>query len=201
MRPTSRRISPTLAAGSTSPPEQPSAPSMPMVIADAGPVIALARIGHLELLRQVFGTVVLTSVVAEEIGIPGSPDTATARAGVGAIGEALAAGGLTIAKAGVEGSYQPLNPGVDAGECSTIALALLWQASGERVLVILDDRCGRAEARSQGLAIIGTAAVLVLAKERTLIPACAPLLIALREQGYFLSDGVVAAVLGQAGES
>ena len=174
---------------------------MPMVITDAGPVIALARIGHLDLLRQVFGTVVLTSVVAEEIGIPGSPDTATARAGVGAIGEALAAGGLTIAKAGVEGSYQPLNPGVDAGECSTIALALLWQASGERVLVILDDRCGRAEARSQGLAIIGTAAVLVLAKERTLIPACAPLLIALREQGYFLSDGVVAAVLGQAGDS
>ena len=81
------------------------------------------------------------------------------------------------------------------------ALALLRRASGERVLVILDDRCGRAEARSQGLAIIGTASVLVLAKERTLIPACAPLLIALREQDYFLSDGVVAAVLGQAGES
>lgn len=63
---------------------------MRMVIADAGPLIALARIGDLDLLRQVFGAVVLTSVVAEEIGIHGSPDTATARAGVGASREALA---------------------------------------------------------------------------------------------------------------
>lgn len=174
---------------------------MSVVIADAGPLIALARIGRLDLLRQVFGEVVLSSVVADEIGIPGSPDTAKARVDVGPIREAMAAGWLTIANPGVEGSYQPLNPGVDAGECSTIALALLRQAAGERVLVILDDRCGRAEARSQRLAIIGTAAVLVLAKERTLIPACAPLLIALREQGYFLSDGLVASVLGQAGEA
>ena len=97
--------------------------------------------------------------------------------------------------------YQPLNPGVDAGECSTIALALLRQGAGEKVLVILDDCCGRAEARSQGLAIIGMASVLVLARERNLIPVCALLLVALREQGYFLSDGVVAAVLAQAGEA
>ena len=88
--------------------------------------------------------------------------------------------------------FQPLNSGVDAGESSTISLALHWQATGERVLVIVDDRCGRAEARSQRVAITGTAAVLVQAKERNLIPACGPLLLALREQGHFLSDGVVA---------
>jgi predicted nucleic acid-binding protein len=122
-------------------------------------------------------------------------------AGVGAFCEDLAAGWLTIAKAEVEGSSQPLNPGIDAGKRNTMALALLWQASGEKVLMILDGRCGRAEARSQGFAFIGTAAVLVLATERILIPACAPLLITLHEQDYFLSDGVVAAVLGQAGES
>ena len=61
--------------------------------------------------------------------------------------------------------------------------------------------CGRAEARGQGLASIGTAAGLVLAKERNPIPACAPLLVALREQGYVPGDGVVAAVLAQAGEA
>lgn len=42
--------------------------------------------------------------------------------------------------------------------------------------------------------------MLVLAKERNLIPACGPLLLALREQGYFLSYGVVAAVLAEARE-
>jgi predicted nucleic acid-binding protein len=64
-----------------------------------------------------------------------------------------------------------------------------------------DDRCGRAEARRQRLPIIGTAAVLVLAKERNLIPTCGPLLLAMRDEGYFLSDGLVAAVINQAGES
>lgn len=171
---------------------------MRVVIADAGPLIPLARIDHLDLLRQVFGAVVLTAVVAAEIGIDATGEAAAARAGAAAIGEALAAGWLTISDSGAEVRYQPLNPGVDAGECSTISLALHRQATGERVLVIVDDRCGRAEARSQGVAIIGTAAVLVLAKERNLIPACAPLLVALREQGYFLGDGVV---LAQAGEA
>jgi predicted nucleic acid-binding protein len=39
-----------------------------------------------------------------------------------------------------------------------------------------------------------------LAKERHLVPACAPLLDALREQGYYLSDGLVAAILNQVAE-
>jgi predicted nucleic acid-binding protein len=43
--------------------------------------------------------------------------------------------------------------------------------------------------------------LLVLAKERNLIPACGPLLVAMRDEGYFLSDALVAVVLNQAGES
>jgi hypothetical protein len=40
-----------------------------------------------------------------------------------------------------------------------------------------------------------------LAKEQRLSPACAPLLVALREEGYYLSDGLVAAVLAEVGEA
>ena len=170
-----------------------------VVIADAGPLIALARIGQLDLLRGGFGAVLLTPVVAAEIGIDARG--AASKAGGNAIRQSLAAGWLTIAKLDAEVSYPPLNPGVDAGESSSIALALHQQACGERVLLIIDDRCGRAEARRQGLPIVGTAAVLVLAKERNLIPTCGPLLLAMREEGYFLSDALVAAVLNQAGES
>jgi predicted nucleic acid-binding protein len=45
-----------------------------------------------------------------------------------------------------------------------------------------------------------TAAVLVLAKEQHLIEACAPLLSGLREEGYYLSDGLIQAVLSQVSE-
>ena len=40
----------------------------------------------------------------------------------------------------------------------------------------------------------------IQAKEQQLIGACAPLLSALRERGYVLSDGLIQAVLEQVGE-
>ena len=63
---------------------------------------------------------------------------------------------------------------------SAIGYALEQTASGLAVLVLIDDRCGRAEARRQGLTILGNATVLVLAKERGLVVSCAPLLNALQ---------------------
>jgi predicted nucleic acid-binding protein len=68
-------------------------------------------------------------------------------------------------------------------------------------MLLIDDRSGRAEARHRGLNLIGTAAVIVLAREQGLIGACAPLLHALREQGYSLSDGLIQAVLRQVSEA
>ena len=60
---------------------------MGVVIANAGPLIALARIGHLDLLRQLFAAVTLTSVVAAEIGLDRWGEIASARAGAAAIVE------------------------------------------------------------------------------------------------------------------
>lgn len=174
-------------------PEPAALRSIRVVIADAGPLIGLAQIGHLDLLRALFGGVTITGVVAAEIGL-------AARPGASAIAGALAAGWLSVARSADVPEFEPINPGVDPGERSTIALALHRKAAGDQVLLIVDDRCGRAEARGLGLPILGTAAVLVLARQQQLIPACAPLLVSLRDQGYYLSDGLVAAVLAEVGE-
>jgi predicted nucleic acid-binding protein len=171
-----------------------------LLIADAGPLIALARIQQLVLLRQLFRTVTITAVVAGELGC-GLPAAEQAQLpGTAALLEALEAGWIVISDFEASAADQPLNPGVDAGEASAIGLALRLQAAGEQVLLLIDDRCGRAEARHRGLAIIGTAAVLVLAKEQQLIAACAPLLSAMREHGYYLSDDLLRAVLDQVAE-
>ena len=40
-----------------------------------------------------------------------------------------------------------------------------------------------------------------VAKQQRLIPACAPLMAALREEVYYFSDGLVAAVLAEVAEA
>ena len=155
---------------------------MRVVLADAGPLIGLARIQRLQLLRDLFTTLWIIKVIAAE---------------------ACDQGWLRVVRPEPASSdpWKPLNPGVDAGEASAIALAIQQRDAGHDVLLLIDDRCGRAEARRQGLFLIGTAAVLALAKERGLVTSCQPLLWALRDQGYYLSDSLIAAVLKQVGEA
>jgi len=54
---------------------------------------------------------------------------------------------------------------------------------------------------SRGLTVIGSAGLLLAAKNRGLIPAVAPILDQWRQLGYFLSASVVKAVLERAGET
>jgi predicted nucleic acid-binding protein len=93
-----------------------------------------------------------------------------------------------------------LNPGVDAGEASAIQLACDWRERGDDVLLLMDDRAGRMEAKSRGLALIGSAAVICLAKTEGLIPAARPLLLQMVASGYFIGPSVVSSMLEDVGE-
>ncbi len=161
----------------------------PVVIADAGPLIALARIQALNLLPRLFGRVLITPTVREEMLPPGDfPGTAALQA-------ALDAGWLCCQEVSPT-AERPLHPGVDPGEASVMALALQYPEA----LLLLDDRTGRAEARRRGLAFLGTAAVIGMARLRGLIPAARPLLEQFRSIGYFISQEVIDAVLADIGE-
>ena len=159
------------------------------VFADAGPLIALSRIAALELLRGVFGQIFVTPEVHAEI----LPDTEFR--GRDLIKAAFDAGWL-VERPSVATHWQPLNPSLDAGERSVIAAALQSSAS----LLIIDDRAGRAEAKSQRLAIIGTAAVIGLAKVQGLIPAARPVLEKLQPAGYFIHPRIIETVWKDVGE-
>ena len=86
---------------------------------------------------------------------------------------------------------------LDEGEKQVIRLAA---SLNEPLLVLLDDNAGRKAALRLGLPMTGTAGLLVSAKKKGLIPAVIPLLEALREQGYWLSDDVVTLTRKMAGE-
>jgi predicted nucleic acid-binding protein len=161
-----------------------------VVIADAGPLIALSQAGQLSLLRGLFGGVDLTEQIRAEVLDAGTFP------GQEAIREALDAGWLHSQDVDLS-TWQPRRPGVDDGEASAIVLAQMHAAA----LLIIDDRAGRAEATARGLAVMGVAAVVGLAKMQGLLPRAAPVLAQMRANGYFIGPGVVAAVLARVGEA
>ena len=164
------------------------------VIADAGPMIALARIDSIALLRELFGRVCISEVVRDEI-----QPAASAFPDADLLAHALHEGWIEVIGVPL-GDWQPLNPGVDSGEASVICAACRWRDAGDSVLIVMDDRAGRLEARSRGIALIGTAAVIGLAKTEGLVPAAKPLLERLAQSGYYLGQAVTAAVLADVGK-
>jgi predicted nucleic acid-binding protein len=67
--------------------------------------------------------------------------------------------------------------------------------------VLLDDAAARAEAHALGIKVTGTAGVLLVARQRKLIPAVRPRLEKLFAAGFRMSPGVIGAILEEAGES
>lgn len=159
------------------------------VIADAGPLIGLSRIEALGLLRDLFGQVLVTPEVRDE-AMPSADYP-----GKSLIAQAVEAGWL-ICPPRTESTWQPRNPALGAGERSAISLAL--QTPG--CLLIIDDCAGRAEAKTQRLAIIGTAAIVALAKLLGLIPSARPVLQRLQPAGYFIHPRIIETVLKEVGE-
>ena len=163
--------------------------SQSCIVADASPLIGLARIGRLELLRSLFDATILPpTVYAECVRAPDKP-------GATAIAKAVDDGWLVVrelSKPVVSG----LSIGLGRGESDAIALAVELGC-----LILLDDKLGRGAARAAGLSVIGTGGLLLAAKARSLVPSVSPLLDQLHAVGYHLSDELVAKILELAGEN
>lgn len=159
-----------------------------IVIADASPLIALARVNGLGWLQQLFTEVVVTDVVLSEVLTGRYPDTETP------IQQALAAGWLQDA---VAGGSEPALPDLDEGEAASIRLAL---RSGEPVLLLIDERAGRAVAQELGITVAGTAAVIGLARQRGLIASARDVFAALHASDFRIAPAVIQAVLDRCGD-
>jgi predicted nucleic acid-binding protein len=84
------------------------------------------------------------------------------------------------------------------GETAVLAYAL----ANPGWIAVLDDRAARQCARSLSLALIGTLAVVILAKQHGLVESAAQVLQALRQAEFRLEDSLVREVLARTvGES
>lgn len=160
-----------------------------IVISDASPLIALASVRQLDLLRALYGKVMVPPVVYDEITAaypadPGAEDVRNAE-------------WIEVRLADNHRLIEALSLELDAGEAEAIGLALELNAD----LLLIDERRGRIVATRLGCRVVGVLGILIEAKAAGILPLVRPILDALMtEAGFWISPMLRETVLASAGE-
>ena len=160
------------------------------IVSNASPLINLARIGKLDLLRELYGELIIPEgvwheVVVEGAGQPGSDEVNTSH---------------WIKRQAVTNRQlqQALRQELDAGEAEAIALAVELNAE----LLLMDEHLGREVARHLGLRYTGLIGVMIEAKHKGMIGSVKPQLDSLRDiSGLHVSDALYLRILKDEGET
>ncbi len=159
----------------------------PAIIADSGPLISLAIIEQLELLKQLYQQVLIPPAVWYEVTVKG-------RGMPGA--QAIAQLTWVEIRKPEQQVLQPLSILVDPGEAEAIALAQTVAGS----IVLLDDSQARRVAERFNIPRIGTLGILRRAKKQGLLIAIRPYIECLKDNNIYMADNLVEAVLRDVGE-
>ena len=147
-----------------------------IVVANAGPLIALAQIGQLHILPALYGEIHIPPAVRNEVLAHGHE-----RPGAAAVS---AAPWIRTDHVRDRTAVQLLLERLDAGESAAIVLALELEAD----LLLIDEARGRRIAEARGLSKTGTVGTLIAAKQHGILATVTPLLDSLLASGFRLSD-------------
>ncbi len=161
-----------------------------LIVADAGPLIGLARARALNLLELLYRDVLIPPAVEAELQLDSSLP------GAAALNAAVAAGWLRVADVPSTSNVAALEKLLDLGEAQAISLA-----EDRSLRLLIDERQGRRVAARRGVVVIGTGAVLLAAKAAGYLVATGPVLDELERQGYRLSAALRARLQRLAGEA
>lgn len=149
------------------------------MVSNASPLIALAKIGQLQLLCSVYKEVYISAVVREELGFIRSG--VENRSGTEEISSARWIQTVNVSNLA---EVEVLRERLDAGESEAIVLAIELKAD----LLLIDEARGRKVAQAKGVNTTGTVGTLVAAKRKGLIPELATLLDCLVDSGFRMSE-------------
>ena len=149
------------------------------IIVDTGPLIAFAHLNGFGLLNRLFDKVYITEqVFAESQSDPGRLDAIT-------IADKVLQNQLIKTKCKAWHSHErPASLGL--GEFSSIILARELGC-----LVLLDDKFARRAAREYAIDVVGTAGILVHAKQKKMISSVTEALCKLSQKQYYFSDELI----------
>jgi predicted nucleic acid-binding protein len=145
------------------------------IVSNTSPILNLAIVGQLDLLRQQFGQIQIPPAVLDELKIDEE------RPGSQPIQAAITAGWIQVQLVNNQPLVQLLRQTLDGGEAEAISLALELQAEW----ILLDERDGRKVAKSLGLQVTGVLGVLLRAKQSGELPSLQPVLEELTQNAGF----------------
>ena len=157
-----------------------------VIVADSSPLIGLARIGQLDLLRRFAHRVIVPPAVWDE----------TSRYDAPGAKEVQATEWLTIEEPPDPDKVASLSIVVDRGEAEAISLAQSIRGS----LLLVDDSRARRVAHRLGVRLVGTVGLLRRAKNAGWISELRPLLESLQRNGIYIRQKLIDAVLADVGE-
>jgi len=143
-----------------------------VVIADSSCLIALSKIGELEILNALFGNILIPKAVYIEVVVQGK-----GRAGSEEIKNAK---WIKVENVKNKLAVKALQINLGEGESEAITLAIEKDAD----LIILDDFKARQTAEELSLTFVGTLAILQKAKSKGLIKNFEKVLDELRKAGF-----------------
>ena len=158
---------------------------MKKVVSNATPIISLASVDKLSLLKDLFGKVYVPRAVVNEIltgKYPGHKE--------------LDSDFFEIVEVNNKINLSFLLNDLDLGEAESIVVAKEIEAD----LLLIDERLGYKIAQLQGLPVIGTLTVLLMGKKKGLIKAVKPVLDEMIEKGRWYSQKVYNHFLKSIGE-
>lgn len=155
-----------------------------IVVSDAGPLIYLGGVGRLELLRDLFGRVVVPRQVWDEVVGAGAERPGSAAA-------AAASSWIDVRTPSPSPLTERLSEVLGAGEAAAIGLCLEIQAE----LLLCDDLEARRIAAAQGIRVVGTLGLLVRGKRAGRLDAVRPIVEALVAMGLRVSPDLVEEIL------
>jgi uncharacterized protein len=160
-------------------------PDRPVVLNNT-PLVALWAIGRLDLLRDLFGEVLIPRAVEDEF----------LAVETGARQHALREAPWVKSVSLAEPRRALVYVGIDQGEAEVLTLA----EEREARLVVIDERRARRFAERLGIPLTGSLGILLLAKEAGLIESVSAWLSKLQEAGLFLAPSLIRKTLEVAGE-
>ena len=155
-----------------------------IIVSDTSPLIALARIGHISLLSELMGQIIIPERVAIEC------TQNKTRPGAISIQTAINENRIEVQNVENKEDFLYLYDVLDEGEVEAIILATTLQAP-----ILIDEKTGRLIARKHKLKVIGSGGLLIAAKQKGLLSAIKPLITDLQNNGYRLSNALIREIL------